>query len=98
VEEHSTAALLALNVARSHRAPRVVRQTVAGWLETFGGPAPFIDDVRLVVSELVANVVTHADSPVRVWAEVADGRLRLDRLAIGACGTCSADRRIQTRG
>ena len=62
---------------RSGLAPRVARQTLAGWLDGLGAPATFIDDVKLVVSELVTDAVIRANSPAHVRAEVDDGRLRL---------------------
>jgi anti-sigma regulatory factor (Ser/Thr protein kinase) len=77
-EPPTPAAFLTLNMARCPRAPRVVRQTVAGWLDGLGVPPTFIEEVRLVVSELVTNAVTHANSAVRVRADVDDGRLRLE--------------------
>lgn len=54
-------------------------------------PAPVLDDARLLVSELVANSIKHAglspDDPIRVKAEVAHGRLRVDVLDGGQPGS-----------
>ena len=54
-------------------------------------PAPLLDDARLLVSELVANSMRHArlgpNDTIRVRAEVAHGRLRVDVFDGGRAGT-----------
>jgi anti-sigma regulatory factor (Ser/Thr protein kinase) len=53
-------------------------------------PAPVLDDARLLVSELVANSIRHAglgpNDRIRVKAQVAHGRLRVDVLDGGRPG------------
>lgn len=38
-----------------------VRRALVSWLEHLGSPRPVIDDATLVVTELVANAIRHAD-------------------------------------
>ena len=38
-----------------------VRRALVSWLENLGSPRPVIDDATLVVTELVANAIRHAD-------------------------------------
>jgi anti-sigma regulatory factor (Ser/Thr protein kinase) len=53
-------------------APRRARHLVAGWLHDHGARPEVVEDLSLAVSELVANVVQHGDTP-DVWIRVDDG-------------------------
>ena len=66
----------ALVLEPSHLAPRIARRTLGRWLLEWSCPAEFVEDVKLVVDELVTNVVQHAWTPARVLASVEDGRYR----------------------
>jgi anti-sigma regulatory factor (Ser/Thr protein kinase) len=66
----------ALVVEPSHLAPRIARRTLGRWLLELSCPTEFVEDVKLIVDELVTNVVVHARTPARVLASVDDGRLR----------------------
>jgi anti-sigma regulatory factor (Ser/Thr protein kinase) len=62
-------------------APALARMLVSEWLDGRGA-ARLHDDVRLLVSELVANSVRHAGrpagTPVRVRAAAVDGVVRVE--------------------
>jgi anti-sigma regulatory factor (Ser/Thr protein kinase) len=49
-----------------------VDRTLAAW-----GCQRLVDDVRLVVTELVSNGVTHAGTPIEVVLELDEGALRI---------------------
>jgi anti-sigma regulatory factor (Ser/Thr protein kinase) len=57
-------------------APRIARRTLGRWLLESSCPADFVEEAKLVVDELVTNVVTHAGTPARLLASLDDGRLR----------------------
>jgi len=71
-----TPAPFALVLDPSYLAPRIARRTLGRWLLELSCPTQFVEDVKLIVDELVTNVVVHARTPVRVLASVDDGRLR----------------------
>lgn len=54
---------------------REARNWVTGVLDAWRRDAP-LDDVRLVVTELVANAVVHAGTPVAVRLEVGPDQVR----------------------
>jgi len=62
-------------------AAATARRELGGWLEVLG-LSPLVDDATLVVTELVANAVRHAQPPIALYAvrlqqgvrvEVSDG-------------------------
>jgi len=60
-------------------ARKFVRATVIDWDLT-----ALLDDALLVVSELAANAVTHADSSVRIRLSLKESALRIDVIDHGA--------------
>jgi serine/threonine-protein kinase RsbW len=69
---------------------RDARASVGELAARAGAPREIVDDVRLAVSEAVANVVMHgyrtrAAGPVTVMAEAEDRRLRVE-VADEGCG------------
>jgi anti-sigma regulatory factor (Ser/Thr protein kinase) len=52
-----------MQIASDSGAPRMARNAVVRWLAGQGASAP-LDDARLLVSELVANAVTHSSGGV----------------------------------
>ena len=66
----------ALLLEPSHLAPRIARRTLGRWLLELSCPAEFVEDAKLIVDELVTNVVTHAGTPAHLLASVDDGRFR----------------------
>ena len=60
----------------SYLAPRIARRTLGRWLLESSCPAEFVEDAKLIVDELVTNVVLHAATPAHLLASVDDGRLR----------------------
>ena len=66
----------ALLLEPSYLAPRIARRTLGHWLLELSCPAEFVEDAKLIVDELVANVVTHAGTPAHLLASVDDGRFR----------------------
>jgi anti-sigma regulatory factor (Ser/Thr protein kinase) len=72
---------LEVGVAAGLQAPAIARAAVERWLSGRVS-ARLFDDVRLLVSELVTNSVTHAqltaDATIRVSVAMADGVVRLE--------------------
>ena len=64
--------ILAPVVESAADARAFVDRTLAGW-----GCEQVVDDVRLVVTELVSNGVTHAGTPIEVVLELDRGALRI---------------------
>lgn len=60
------------------QARRFVRETFAGW-----GISRAVDDALIVVSELVTNAITHADSPCQVRLSIDDTSVRVEVLDDG---------------
>jgi anti-sigma regulatory factor (Ser/Thr protein kinase) len=60
-------------------ARRFVEESVRKWQVE-----PLLDDALLVISELVTNAVTHADSSFRIRLSLTPARLRIDVLDNGA--------------
>ena len=98
--------VLDITFAPQLRASADVRRTVSSWLGVRVAPAVGLDDLLLVVSELVTNVVIHARTPARFvlrWdgrcarIEVTDGdhqppRVPTEAPAIGGRGLFLVDR------
>ncbi len=80
---------LELSVLASSRAPAVARAAVTGWIHG-RATANLLADALLVVGELVANSVRHADtpadSPIAIRAEARDGVLLLEVVDAGVTG------------
>jgi anti-sigma regulatory factor (Ser/Thr protein kinase) len=80
--------------ALNARAPAAARH----WLDQLAGvlPGGRLDDLRLVVSELVTNSVTHADSPgpdrVDVKVQVLPDRVHVEVVDFGRGFVASAKR------
>ena len=55
------------------QARRFVRETFAGW-----GVSRAVDDALIVVSELVTNAITHADSPCQVRLSIDQTSVRVE--------------------
>jgi CheY-like chemotaxis protein/anti-sigma regulatory factor (Ser/Thr protein kinase) len=55
------------------QARRFVRETFAGW-----GVSRVVDDALIVVSELVTNAITHADSPCQVRLSIDQASVRVE--------------------
>jgi CheY-like chemotaxis protein len=55
------------------RARRFVRETFAEW-----GISRTVDDALIVVSELVTNAITHAESPCQLRLSIDDASLRVE--------------------
>jgi anti-sigma regulatory factor (Ser/Thr protein kinase) len=58
-------------------APGSARRFVAEVLQGYGHGAVFLEDARLVISELATNAVLHARSPFSVEISALEGRVRL---------------------
>jgi chemotaxis response regulator CheB len=61
------------------RARRFVRETFADW-----GVSRAVDDALIVVSELVTNAITHADSPCQVRLSIDETSVRVEVFDEGA--------------
>ena len=81
------------NFARDREAPAQARRFVAEVLEVWGHDGAFIEDAKLVVSELTTNAVVHAGSAFRLvvrrrtsemWLEVHDSSHAFSELRAGA--------------
>ena len=66
----------ALLLEPTYLAPRIARRTLGRWLLESSCPAEFVEEAKLVVDELVTNVVEHAATPAHLLARVDDGRFR----------------------
>ncbi len=71
-----SSAPFALLLEPSYLAPRIARRTLGRWLLELSCPAEFVEDAKLIVDELVSNVVSHAGTPAHVLASVDDGRFK----------------------
>lgn len=61
-----------------------VRRSLTSWLSHHGTAASVIEDARLVVTELVANAIRHAD-PLRNSMVLVRWRLEQDLLVLDVC-------------
>lgn len=66
-----------VRLASSARAPRQARQAVAVLLAR-ANRSDLTEDAELLVDELVANAVLHAEGPVSLTAGYANGTLRVE--------------------
>lgn len=75
----------------------VARQKLKSWMSELGGSGEHIEDARLVISELVANSVRHAeplaDGSILVTWAIDDGAIDL---AVTDGGSGSRPRRLDT--
>ncbi|MEV7090124.1 ATP-binding protein [Streptomyces sp. NPDC093085] len=55
-----------------------IRRITVAHLRAWAVPAPLVQDVRLVVSELVSNAVEHGRGTVLLRIQHANGRLRIE--------------------
>ncbi len=60
-----------------YEAPRAARHFIADRLARWGHSGTFIDDARLVVTELANNAVLHARSPFTVWVRAEGSGVRI---------------------
>ena len=106
-----TPAPFALLLEPSYLAPRIARRTLGRWLLESSCPADFVEEAKLVVDELVNNVVQHAATPAHLLASVGDGRFRQEvhdrstaplvsphRAGSSAASACSSSPRWPTTG
>lgn len=74
--------VLTLAIERSNDAPAVARTAIMAFCETRDIPESVLPSVKLLVSELVTNAVTHPDAEasanVRLFARVEPGVLRVE--------------------
>jgi serine/threonine-protein kinase RsbW len=81
--------VMELSLLANAAAPAAARQALRSWLRARTTDRVLID-APLVVSELVTNSVRHANlpvsAPVRIWAELVGGVLRLEVTDSGTAG------------
>ena len=80
------AAVLALR--REPASPRRARQFLLNHCARWGCEDDVVESARLVVSELVTNAVSHANSSCELRLELSDGSLRVE---VTDCGTGTPD-------
>jgi anti-sigma regulatory factor (Ser/Thr protein kinase) len=69
--------VVTVRVRATRDAPRLARQAAGDWALRVGLEGEVLFDLRLLVSELVANAVQHAADPIEVDFEASAGRLRV---------------------
>jgi anti-sigma regulatory factor (Ser/Thr protein kinase) len=73
-----TAEPMRLELEHSQLAPSAARRALRSWLGQVDCADDVVDDVMVVVSELVTNVVMHTKSDSVVTAAFDDHRLRIE--------------------
>jgi len=75
------------------------RDFVAGTLRSWGCADDVVDDARVVVTELVANVVLHAGTDMNIDLQLLDGCLRIGVTdhAAGTVAVQGGDHRVDHR-